>query len=90
MSYKRNKYGSTTIVGGKKGNLIISYEPPVSTKYERRAYEMPVLLYTPLVGKDDNGKTKPSGYDHHYHVSLSKTEALKLRDWLNEWYKGNR
>lgn len=81
MSYK-NKYGITNITSwtSKKyskrfGVLDISWDFTKDPNKKHQKY--PVFLYTP-----DMQNTK-----NHYHIPLSRSQAKKLRNWLNDYLR---
>lgn len=76
MSYKKHRYGSTTIRSEQRDNLSIGwdadvYEPETCSKSRR----YPVFLYTPDM-RDLNT---------HYHISLNKQQAKQLKQWLEDY-----
>jgi hypothetical protein len=72
MPYKRNRYGVTQIKPGVIDNLSINWDFDYN---ENKRLRFPVFLFTPWM-KD----TKT-----HYHIRLNRTQARKLRDWLNDY-----
>jgi len=70
MSYKRHKYGITKIIKNRFNNLQINWDYITTLKSKH-----PVLLFTPDM-KDTN---------NHYHIPLTVKQAIKLRDWLNDF-----
>lgn len=81
MGYKDQRYGITKIIGKVFDNLQISWDADVvdveNVKKHRR---YPVLLYTP-----DMNNT-----NEHFHVMLTRNQATKLRDWLDDFLKDTK
>jgi hypothetical protein len=71
MSY-RSKYGVTKIKPKKMHNLQINWDWDYTP-----LKQYPVLLFTP-----DMDNT-----DYHYHIELNRTEAKKLKKWLDDFLK---
>lgn len=76
--YHNKRHGSTDIRDGDVDNLGISwdYDDDPLDKAQRQA----VFLYTPWM-KDTNV---------HYHISLNREEARKLRDWLTDFVEDTK
>jgi hypothetical protein len=47
--------------------------------FKPRAF-FPVFLFTPHISDPNN----------HFHISLTKTQARKLRDWLTDYLKDRK
>lgn len=72
MAYK-NKFGITKIITSKRNNLDISWDCDDLKSKNRK----PVFLFTPNMDNIIN----------HFHIELSKKQAVKLRDWLADYLK---
>lgn len=50
----------------------------ISRDYNTRpSFFFPVFLFTP----------DPNDTNNHFHISLTKKQAIKLRDWLNKYIR---
>lgn len=74
MSYK-DRFGVTTIRDNKIDHLRISWDCdyPETDPSEKRH---PVFLFVPDYDQED-----------HWHIELTRQEALELRNWLNDYIK---
>jgi hypothetical protein len=81
----KDKYGITSIINKDFYNLSINWDNFVnsSENFSKPKYKknrIPVLLFTP-----DMQNT-----NEHYHITLTKNEAKKLKTWLSEYLKDCR
>jgi hypothetical protein len=72
MSYK-DRYGITKIVDDKSDNLSVSWD--YDSNKDDLTQRRPVFLYTPWMDNTDD----------HYHIELTRNQAIVLRDWLNDY-----
>lgn len=77
MAYK-NKFGITKIISSKRKNLDISWDCEEDPKDKKQ--RKPVFLFTPDMDNTIN----------HFHIELDKKQAVKLRDWLNDYLKDKK
>lgn len=74
MAY-RNRFGVTKIKSKKRDNLSINWD-----YYRTPKSKFPVLLFTPDM---DNANV-------HYHIKLDKTQARKLKKWIDSYLKDTK
>lgn len=76
MAYK-SRFGVTKIRHRKNGRdeLSISWDTDGDPNTDPKHRRYPVFLYTPWMGDTKD----------HSHIPLRRSEAKKLRDWLNEY-----
>lgn len=78
MSYK-SKFGITKIRHRKNGTdeLDINWDTDCDPSSNSKTNRIPVFLYTPDMRDTDT----------HFHVPLTRAEAKRLRNWLNDYLK---
>lgn len=85
MSYK-SKFGLTEIIPRVRNNLVISWDlesedwDEINQKPVGKLTKFPILLFTPNLNN-----TK-----EHYHIDLSREQAILLKEWLDAYIEDTK
>lgn len=84
MSYKK-PFGITEIRKQEDKVDCLSVSWDYRDDPEDKSQRKPVFLYTPHMDDLDKG-----GCPHHYHIELTREQALILKDWLVDYIEDTK